>query len=412
MLHLQTSKDALAHIMSKTITSILGQAMAGAISIWCLYFAQNSTLFTLLWGVAISLLLMLRFWVYRDITIQLKQNPRQNIRLTLFHVNILLLGLTWGVGFAYFVHIAPDALLFLPMAIAATLVGGAILTLSVSFYGYMLFTLPLTVNLSLSYLLIPETSIALPAAIASFIGALYLSYTAYLYSRNFKALAQQNRAIQQTQMDLVHTLGRAAEYRDEETGNHVLRMSHACYLLAKQLGFSEPKALQIYKASSLHDIGKIGIPDNILLKPGKLTEDERKIIETHPQIGINILQTSDSELIKLARTIIQSHHEKWDGSGYPEGKQAEQIPMPARIAAVCDVFDALISDRPYKTGWPHPQALDYLKTHSGTHFDPQVVQAFEVIYPEVCQFANLHADRQQHTSPEDITPASITPVTA
>ncbi len=171
-------------------------------------------------------------------------------------------------------------------------------------------------------------------------------------------------------------LGRAGEYRDEDTGNHVLRMAKYSRIIAEELGLAEIECEDIEYAAPMHDIGKIGIPDQILLKPGKLNKEEWLIMQQHTVIGHNILTNSQSRYIQLGSVIALNHHEKYDGSGYPSGLKAREIPLVARIVAVADVFDALVTERPYKKAWCTEEALKLIKQQSGKHFDPQCVDAF------------------------------------
>ena len=182
--------------------------------------------------------------------------------------------------------------------------------------------------------------------------------------------------LHRTRLQIVQRLGMAAEYRDEETGNHILRMSHGCALLARAIGWGDADCDLILNASPMHDIGKIGIPDAILLKPGKFEPHEWEIMKTHATIGGKLLEGDASDLLRMAREIALTHHEKWDGSGYPSGLAGAAIPLAGRIAALADVFDALTSVRPYKKAWPIEDAVAYLKDNSGRHFDPALVEVF------------------------------------
>lgn len=182
--------------------------------------------------------------------------------------------------------------------------------------------------------------------------------------------------LHRTRLQVVQRLGRAAEYRDNETGNHILRMSHISALLAKSIGWNKADCELILHASPMHDIGKIGIPDHILLKPGKFEPEEWETMKTHALIGANILEGDDSDLMKSAREIALTHHEKWDGSGYPYGLSGEAIPLAGRIAALADVFDALTSVRPYKKAWTVEAAVGLIKENRGIHFDPYLVDVF------------------------------------
>jgi len=189
-------------------------------------------------------------------------------------------------------------------------------------------------------------------------------------------VSERTQELSHTRLDIIQRLARAAEYRDEDTGAHIVRMSRLCMKIGAALGLDAHQCDLILNASPLHDIGKLGIPDSILLKPAKLTPEEWTIMKTHTTIGTKLLAGSDSELMKMAETIALSHHEKWDGSGYPQGLKGEEIPLVGRIASICDVFDALLSRRPYKKAWTLEEALAEIERCSGTHFDPKVVQAF------------------------------------
>lgn len=198
--------------------------------------------------------------------------------------------------------------------------------------------------------------------------------------------------LNQTRLAVVQRLGMAAEYKDEETGNHILRMSAICALLARKLQWPEDRVDLILHASPMHDIGKIGIPDAILLKPGKLTPQQWQIMKTHAQIGAELLSGDTSDLMLMAKDIACHHHEKYDGTGYPGGLSGEDIPIAARVAAVADVFDALTSKRPYKEAWSFESAVSYIVENSGKHFDPQLVELFCACLDEVQQIQQNFAD--------------------
>ncbi|MCS6810312.1 MAG: response regulator, partial [Tepidimonas sp.] len=192
--------------------------------------------------------------------------------------------------------------------------------------------------------------------------------------RTHLALVQRDE-VERTRLEVIRRLGRAAEFKDNETGRHVIRMSHYSRLIALELGASPRYAETLLAAAPMHDIGKIGVPDAILLKPGKLDEGEWAVMRQHPQMGADIIGDDPSPLLRMARTIALQHHEKWDGSGYPHGLKGEAISAEARIVAVADVFDALTSARPYKPAWPRERALAFLQEQSGRHFWPDAVQA-------------------------------------
>jgi len=198
-----------------------------------------------------------------------------------------------------------------------------------------------------------------------------------------RVVQERTLELRQSRLDIVRRLGRASEFRDNETGQHILRMSHVSALLAQHIGWNADACELILNASPLHDVGKIGIPDGILLKAGPLNADEREIMQTHTTIGANILSGSDNELLKMAREIALSHHEKWDGTGYPRRLAGADIPQAARIVAITDVFDALTSQRPYKKAWTVDEALQFMNANAARHFDPQLLQSFVELVPQV-----------------------------
>ena len=195
----------------------------------------------------------------------------------------------------------------------------------------------------------------------------------------------QSDELRRTRMQVIQRLGRAAEYKDNETGMHVLRMSHFSKIIALAYGFSEARADMLLHAAPMHDIGKIGIPDSIMLKPGRLTDSEFEVMKTHPKIGAEILGDADSDLMNLARIVALTHHEKWDGTGYPEGLAGEDIPIEGRIVAVADVFDALTSRRPYKEAWPVDKTLDFMHSQSGIHFDPALIALLDQCLDDILE---------------------------
>ncbi len=189
-------------------------------------------------------------------------------------------------------------------------------------------------------------------------------------------VALGTREIKARERETLLRLAKAGEYRDEGTGNHVLRIARFSRLIAEGLNLPERECDEIELAASMHDIGKVGVPDRILLKEGPLDEQEMEVLREHPAIGHEILKDSPSRYISLGAVVALSHHEKFDGSGYPYGLKGEDIPLAGRIVAVADVFDALTSKRPYKEAWPLEDAVDYIREASGSHMDPQVVAVF------------------------------------
>ncbi len=185
-------------------------------------------------------------------------------------------------------------------------------------------------------------------------------------------LQTRNSELEETRIEVINQLGRAAEFRDNETGMHIMRMSRYTRLLALKSGLSEPEADLLQHAAPLHDVGKIGIPDHILLKPGKLTNEEFDVIKSHPEIGYKIIGEQKAEILTLGAEIAYTHHEKWNGSGYPRGLKGEEIPIAGRLTAIGDVFDALTSVRPYKKAWTVDDALGLISKEAGEHFDPKL----------------------------------------
>ena len=182
--------------------------------------------------------------------------------------------------------------------------------------------------------------------------------------------------LNRTQLEIIRCLGHAAEYKDNETGLHVIRMSHYSRILGEAIGLGKTDCELLLNAAPMHDIGKIGIPDSILLKPGKLDQHEWDVMRGHPYMGARIIGDQDSPLLNLAASIAYTHHEKWNGTGYPRGLKGEAIPLEGRIVAIADVFDALTTVRPYKPAWPVEKAIAMIRDEAGTHFDPDLVPLF------------------------------------
>jgi CHASE2 domain-containing sensor protein len=189
-------------------------------------------------------------------------------------------------------------------------------------------------------------------------------------------VAERTRDLRLTQLEVLQRLSQAAEHRDDETGAHLRRMSRLCGRLARAAGASDAHATEIEQASLLHDIGKIGLPDDILHKQGPLTFEERAVMQRHTTIGSQLLAGSASPLLQTAESIARTHHERWDGMGYPAGLSGDDIPFAGRVAAVCDVYDALLSERPYKAAWTREAALAHIRAERGRHFDPTLVDVF------------------------------------
>lgn len=205
-------------------------------------------------------------------------------------------------------------------------------------------------------------------------------------------LKKRNRELETARREIVVRLGRAAEYRDNETGMHVIRMSNYSAALARAVKLPEEQCDLILQASPMHDVGKIGIRDNVLLKPDKLDNEEWINMKTHVDIGVSILSGGDSKIIQLAQEIAATHHEKYDGTGYPNGLKGEDISIAGRIVPICDVFDALTSVRPYKKAWTVEDAIELLIREKGKHFDPDLVDKFVSILPEILEIRARYSD--------------------
>ncbi len=229
-----------------------------------------------------------------------------------------------------------------------------------------------------------------------------------------KAVRERTQELEQSRLDIIWRLAKAGEYRDEDTGNHILRVGCYCRAIAGKLLFRKNFIDMVSLTGPLHDIGKIGIPDSILLKKGKLDAEEWTVMKTHCDVGVAILKEqpqhmpasaqvapgvadeqgaqNTNPILSMAATIAGSHHEKWDGSGYPKGLEGEQIPIEGRITAVADVYDALRSVRPYKAAFSHEKAVGIIQGDAGTHFDPGVVEAFYEIADSLRDIRNEFAD--------------------
>jgi len=200
--------------------------------------------------------------------------------------------------------------------------------------------------------------------------------------------------ILQRERETVIRLSKAAEYRDPETGAHILRMAHYSELIARGLGLPKAEQELLLEAAPMHDIGKVGVSDNILLKPGRLTPQEFELMKQHAAYGYDILQDSSSRVLQAGAAIALGHHEKYDGSGYPNGLSGQAIPIFSRIVAVADVFDALTSERPYKRAWSLEQAAEHIKAGAGKHFDPKCVAVFIAHWDEVLKIRQRFQDER------------------
>jgi len=216
-----------------------------------------------------------------------------------------------------------------------------------------------------------------------------------LYNQNReleKKVEERTQQLKEAKLEVISCLGRAAEFKDNETGMHVIRMSYYSRIIADSLNLNSEWVDMLYNAAPMHDIGKIGIPDHILLKPGKLDDEEWEIMKKHVSYGVEILEGHESDLLKMAKEIAKSHHEKFDGTGYPNGLVGENIPLSGRIVAISDVFDALTSERPYKEAWSTEKAVALIEDGAGKHFDPHLVEAFRNCLPDILAIKERYSE--------------------
>jgi len=207
------------------------------------------------------------------------------------------------------------------------------------------------------------------------------------------AIEKRSQELRESQIEIIECLGYAAEFRDSETGMHTIRVGHYSQCLAKAMGMSDKESESLLYSAPMHDVGKIGIPDKILLKPGKLEEKEWEVMKQHATIGESILNRSSNKLLQQASIIALNHHEKWDGSGYPKGLKGTDIHLYGRIVAIVDVFDALTMERPYKKAWSIDSAIELINSESGKHFDPSLVEVFNQNIKEIIEIKDTYADK-------------------
>ena len=215
-------------------------------------------------------------------------------------------------------------------------------------------------------------------------------------AKRTEELQRAMEKIKLASLDTIYRLSRAAEFRDEDTGTHIQRMSHYSATIARRMGLDDETVEAILYAAPMHDIGKIGIPDRILLKPERLDPDEWEIMKQHTIIGARILEGSDAEFIKLAEVIALTHHERWDGSGYPGGFRGSKIPLAGRLTGIADVFDALTSKRSYKEAFSLEKSFSIIKEGRGSHFDPEVVDVFFAVKNEILSIREKY--KEEHAS--------------
>lgn len=389
------------YMVAQTPPGLLGQFLI--ISLMTLLLANGDFPAGILstWDACGVFILAYRYLQYRHFyEDQNRKDSQQSARWVRRYIaGVLLMGGLWAVLFVQIVQLTAQEYHYIAMAVALGLAGAAIVTMGSVFSVYLAFVFPMLAALIVAFYF-KGTFIYTIASLVTLLGLVYLLYTAHKYSRNFLVIFEKSERLKEAELDALGCLGKAGEYRDLDTSAHVFRVGYASYRLAMAAGFSEQEAKTLMLASPLHDVGKIGVPDNILLKPGKLTDDEWAVMRDHARIGAEILKDANSNILKMARVVAISHHEKWDGSGYPAGLAGEDIPLEGRIVAICDVFDALTSSRPYKEAWTEAEALDYLRNNAGSHFDPRLVELFVAEAPTIKAFSlHLGAEAGSVTHP-------------
>ena len=388
----------LDHIVSQTSQGILGQFLVVLLLSILLLKSGFPAMTLYIWDIGAVALLIHRYLNFRPLFQNAGSKDMQNIELRLqkYTINVLLMGLLWAFLFAQIILHAPKELQYFAIAVAFGIAGAAIATLATIFRVYFFFAFPMLAT-TIAVFHFQGISKDIVAVLIMLLGLGYLLYTAYKYSNHFQLMHEKTDRLREAEMEALVCLGKAGEYRDADTSDHVLRVGYASYLLAKSAGFSEHDAENLMYASPLHDLGKIGIPDSILLKPEKLTAAEQHVMKSHTRIGAEILKHSQSSVMKLAKIVALNHHEKWDGSGFPDGISGEAIPIEGRIVAICDVFDALVSWRPYKKTWSDAEAIDFLRQNAGKHFDPWLVELFIQNIPKIKAFSYRLEDHESAT---------------
>lgn len=372
---------------TELVGHLLGMALLCVVSL-----GQVPTPLIMIWGLAQLLILLLRMAVLRAYQTARYYGSMDDKLAGVwacpchwgmsYLLGVFASGTVWGMTVFLLDYSAEPAYHAVLVAGIFVLAGSAVVTLGSVLSLYLLFVLPMLLPVG-TWLLLHPDPLYNAMALAVFIYLFYTFVVAKTLSQSVQKLHDKNEEILATQREILLRLGRAGGYRDTETGEHIQRMSKSCQLLALQAGLGQEFADLMLYASPMHDVGKIGIADQILLKPGKLDADEWVVMQNHTRIGKDILDGHSCEIMQLASRIAETHHERWDGTGYPYGLAGEQIPLEGRITAICDVFDALTSARPYKAAWTDDEAVAFIREKSGKHFDPRLVEHFLAILPQV-----------------------------
>lgn len=384
----------LLHILYNPVlaytTSIIGNLIAAFIlSIW-LYNGGVSFTLVSLWLSGTCIVLALRAISIAVFNTKFKQNyslvKNVDFWIVCFQSGIFFTAVAWGLVTFLITNIIDHEtyhlfITLIHLALTAVVLG----SVGMIFRVFASFVIPIFLIPSV-YLFIIDGAFHWKIAVVFSAGMIYMLYTSLKLTKQTFDLMQHTIEVEESQLEIIDRLSKAGEYKDNEIGFHMKRMSYSSYLLALEFGFADKDAKKILHTASMHDIGKIGIPDEILLKKGPLTKEEWDIMKTHTTIGSTILYSDKSDLLKLAASIANHHHEKWDGTGYPQGLHHNEIPIEARIVSICDVFDALTSVRPYKEAWSEEDAISFIKNESGKHFDPNLVKRFLTILPDILSF--------------------------
>ncbi|HEY5993698.1 MAG TPA: HD domain-containing phosphohydrolase [Gallionellaceae bacterium] len=384
---LKVTSGQFQYIVSQTPQGVIGQFLTVLLVSPLLLRVGFPELNLYLWDACAALLIVYRYLSYRRWYRgrEFSAGRPSRAAITNYVAPLFFLGTLWAVLFVKIMQQPSTEMHLLAMVFGMGLASAAIVTVGAAFGVYLAFALPMLLALIITFLA-NGTQIHVTAALFLLIGTVFALYTAYKYSHHFELMQDATEQLKATEFEALVCLGKAGEYRDSDTGDHVLRVGYSAYLLARAAGFSEEAARNLMYASPLHDLGKIGIPDHILLKPGKLTDEEIEEMKRHTKIGAEILKNSKTRVMQMAQVVALSHHEKWDGSGYPHGLSGKSIPIEGRIVAICDVFDALISSRPYKNRWTDAEAIAHLRQNAGSHFDPALVALFINEIPKIKEF--------------------------
>lgn len=373
-------RDRLDYMNKQSKTSLVALFVVGCLIAYALYGSVD-TLTIILWLFANSWIIAMRYFIYKSYPRYIRVDGLSSF-YTLFFIGTTANAIVWGAGvLLLFSHHSQTYQMFL-----ASIYGGiaAASMVSLGVFKRLYITYVLIYMLPLSYVVaLHGGKLGYTIVVVFMVFILFLILVSSRYEKVFidglksKYENQKlNEDIENTQREIIFTVGAVGERRCKETSLHVSRVAEYSKLLASKYGLNKEVVELIKDASPLHDIGKVAVPDNILNKPSKLTDEEFEVIKKHSQDGYEMLSHSDKTLLKTASKIALYHHEKWDGSGYPSGLKGKEIPICARIVALADVFDALCSDRVYKKAMPDEEVFEIIKKGRDTHFEPKLVDIF------------------------------------